>query len=116
MKTYFTTLFLIYFFLTVLGCGPSAEEKAKYEELERINQSYKSERLHGQLRINLVDFRSGEYMTQEIDSCEYITGWSGGYHGGPFGMHKGNCKFCQTRLDAKLDTVLARFYRKLKHK
>jgi hypothetical protein len=36
---------------------------------------------------------SGEYKTVTIDSCEYISGWSGsGNVGGPIFTHKGNCK------------------------
>jgi hypothetical protein len=99
-----------------VSCGPSAEEIARRAELDREVQALNKQVLHGSFIINPAELNSGEYIVEIIDSCEYVTGWSGGYHGGPLGMHKGNCRFCQARLDAKLDTMLARFYRQLKHK
>lgn len=32
-----------------------------------------------------------EYKVVSIDSCEYIVGWVGDKHGGPYMVHKGNC-------------------------
>lgn len=31
------------------------------------------------------------YQVVKIGNCEYITGWKGDYHGGPFLTHKGDC-------------------------
>lgn len=112
MKKYIAVLVVLAFLSQFLGCGPSIEELSN----QRATQAKQQNLLHDWFSLNPSDFREGEYIIQIIDSCEYITGWSGGYHGGPLGMHKGNCKFCKIRLDAKLDTMLARFYRQLKHK
>lgn len=37
-----------------------------------------------------------------IDSCEYIFSYTTSFDGGPILSHKGNCKFCEKRMDAKL--------------
>lgn len=54
------------------------------------------------------------YEIQDIDSCEYITGWSGQGNGGPFGMHKGNCKYCKKRMEQMFQKYFEIYMQKMK--
>lgn len=51
----------------------------------------------------LIGLRYGNSgLTNEIiihDSCEYIYGQTSYYDGGPVFTHRGQCKFCQKRLE-----------------
>jgi len=61
---------------------------------ETIN---KAEQRYGDKKAIEI-FIGVNYQIMEIDSCEYIIGRdNGGYNGGYFLSHKGNCKFCVER-------------------
>lgn len=66
--------------IIVYSCGPSKAEIVAHSEL------YNKE--------NNIEYHSddyGNYSIIKVDGCEYIKGWGGTYHGGPFLTHKGNC-------------------------
>lgn len=46
--------------------------------------------------------KDGLFSVIEVDSCEYIIKYEG-YRG--FMAHKGNCKYCEERLNEKLKKV-----------
>lgn len=57
----------------------------------------KVEHFYGDSKATEI-FNGVNYQIVEIDSCEYIIGRdNGGYNGGYFLSHKGNCKFCTER-------------------
>jgi hypothetical protein len=65
------------------GCGQ--------ETINKAEQTYSDNKAH-------EIFIGVNYQIVEIDSCEYIIGRDdGGYNGGYFLSHKGNCKFCAER-------------------
>jgi len=35
-----------------------------------------------------------------------MSGWCGGYHGGPFVVHKGDCKECEKRNVFLMDSII----------
>lgn len=43
------------------------------------------------------------------DSCEYITRWYGGNAG--ILTHKGNCKFCEKRMDKRFEDLKAYMFK-----
>lgn len=47
-----------------------------------------------------------EMYTKKIDSCEYLVGFSGTYHGGPVLTHKGNCSHCRAYLKKTISELL----------
>lgn len=88
----------IFVFLTLLflvSCdGPTYKEKSSNNWYSEGNQ--------------VKEIFCGIYYTVVIiDSCEYIMGRdNGGYNGGFFLAHKGNCKFCEQKLEKKLKSIV----------
>lgn len=64
----------------LVSCGPSdAEKEASLMEAQK----------EGTL---VIGSNGKDYKIIKIGDCEYISGWSGSYRGGPILTHKGDCK------------------------
>jgi hypothetical protein len=80
-----TFAFAYVLLVAVIFCG------CQQETVNKAEQTYGDNKAH-------EIFIGVNYQIVEIDSCEYIIGRdNGGYNGGYFLSHKGNCKFCAER-------------------
>jgi hypothetical protein len=80
-----TFAFAYVLLVAVIFCG------CQQETINKAEQGYGDKKA-------IEIFIGVNYQIVEIDSCEYIIGRdNGGYNGGYFLSHKGNCKFCAER-------------------
>lgn len=91
----------------LISCGPSKEEMEAREALKHPTGST-STVIDGVYRLpnSTDDLRDDQYVNITINKHEYISGWGGTYHGGPFLTHKGECKECERRNIFLMDSII----------
>jgi hypothetical protein len=104
-KYYWVIAMLI--MLTVYACGPSKEEMEAKEALQHplATASTISEGVY-RLPSSNTSLSGGQYVNITINKHEYISGWGGSYHGGPFIAHKGECNACEKRNIFLIDSII----------
>lgn len=88
-------------FIILTSCGNSHKitiSKEEYNNLKGISHGYP-------IQIKIIDgFVNPTVKVIEADSCEYFTSCLSFNNG--FMTHKGNCKFCQQRLEQTIRKII----------
>lgn len=89
------------------SCVPSKEE---LEAREALNHPLgpDSKVVEGVYRLPSANqnLSNNQYVNITMNKHEYMSGWGGIYHGGPFVVHKGECKECERRNIFLMDSII----------
>lgn len=87
--------------LTLFGCGGETSSSDGYVRV--------TDTIQNSTTVGIVEFKyqlewapSATLSIVVIDSCQWLSGWAGGYHGGAIFTHRPRCKFCKERLKETL--------------
>ena len=99
---------LIPLLLLLASCGNDTVSvpKAEYEQMKAMApKPVKPEYPKNVSAPTLPEYGYSSFREWTVviqDSCEYVMTYSKYSNGGPIYTHKGNCKFCERRLDKRL--------------
>ncbi len=102
---------LIPLLLLLASCGDDTVSvpKAEYDKLKALApETPKPEYSKYISAPTDLEKEFNEWIVVCQDSCEYVYTYSWYSRGGPVYTHKGNCKFCEKRMDKRFEDLYNR--------